>query len=544
MSEQRLNDSKTRKTISSLHDILGQSNVLPLDPSLLFSAMDRKRARELVSWNSEGARKLFDKENVSSFSSIAVSPIADHSAALELKLRSKFNASFQSSLLTNLKNPDDLSREEHSVPDLAEQHQTLPAKRTRSVVDPDEAGDGVSEVNEIAKSQSLGSLRSQIETDANTRILDNVETEQAQLTARRSQRVAPGALILSDDAVLPHSSAGATALRLAQDRPQWHAPWETFRVIMGHAGWVRAVAVEPENQWFATGSADRTVKIWDLASGRLKLTLTGHVSTVRGICISERRPYMFTVGEDKMVKCWDLEHNKVVRHYHGHLSGVYTVALHPSLDVLMTGGRDSVVRVWDMRTKRQIFALSGHRDAINAVESQAADPQVISASVDTTVRLWDLAAGKCMTTLTHHKKGVRSLVLHPREFSFASASADSIRTWAFPRGDLLRNLKTHQGLVNALAINYDGVLVSGGDDGIVRFWDYSSAHCFQELRTKVQPGSMDNEAGIYAMAFDRSGSRLITCETDKTIKIWRENETATEESHPSSWQPDLRPKRY
>ena len=48
----------------------------------------------------------------------------------------------------------------------------------------------------------------------------------------------------------------------------------------GVCRWVRSVAVEPGNEWFATGSADRTIKIWDLASGQLKLTLTGHIEQV------------------------------------------------------------------------------------------------------------------------------------------------------------------------------------------------------------------------------------------------------------------------
>lgn len=137
----------------------------------------------------------------------------------------------------------------------------------------------------------------------------------------------------------------------AQPRPDWHKPWKLHKVISGHLGWVRSVAVEPNNKWFVTGSGDRTIKVWDLASGQLRLTLTGHISTVRGLAVSPRHPYLFSCGEDKMVKCWDLETNKVIRHYHGHLSGVYTLALHPTLDVLVTGGRDGVARVWDMRTR-------------------------------------------------------------------------------------------------------------------------------------------------------------------------------------------------
>ncbi|KAJ1899633.1 pre-mRNA-splicing factor prp46, partial [Kickxella alabastrina] len=127
-------------------------------------------------------------------------------------------------------------------------------------------------------------------------------------------------------------------------KPEWHAPWKLMRVISGHVGWVRSLAVEPGNKWFASGSVDRTIKIWDLASGTLKLTLTGHISPVRGLAVSPRHPYLFSCGEDKQVKCWDLETNKVVRQYHGHLSGVYALALHPVLDVLITGGRDAVAR--------------------------------------------------------------------------------------------------------------------------------------------------------------------------------------------------------
>lgn len=44
-------------------------------------------------------------------------------------------------------------------------------------------------------------------------------------------------------------------------RPEWHAPWKLMRVISGHQGWVRSVAVEPGNTWFATGAGDRIIKV-------------------------------------------------------------------------------------------------------------------------------------------------------------------------------------------------------------------------------------------------------------------------------------------
>lgn len=85
--------------------------------------------------------------------------------------------------------------------------------------------------------------------------------------------------------------------------PEWHAPWKLKRVIAGHLGWVRAIAMDPANEYFVTGAADRSIKVWDLASGQLKLTLTGHINCIRGLAVSPRHPYLFSASEDKKVLC-------------------------------------------------------------------------------------------------------------------------------------------------------------------------------------------------------------------------------------------------
>ncbi|KAK1425207.1 hypothetical protein QVD17_20554 [Tagetes erecta] len=328
-------------------------------------------------------------------------------------------------------------------------------------------------------------------------------------------------------------------------RPVWHAPWKNYRVISGHLGWVRSIAFSPNNEWFCTGSADRTIKIWDVGSGQLRLTLTGHIEQVRGLAVSTRHTYMFSAGDDKQVKCWDLEQNKVIRAYHGHLSGVYCLAIHPTIDVLLTGGRDSVCRVWDIRSKMQIHALAGHDNTVCSVFTRPTDPQVITGSHDSTIKFWDLRYGKTMATLTHHKKSVRALAQHPTEDSFASASADNIKKFSLPRGEFLHNMLSQQKtIINAMTVNQDGVLATGGDNGSLWFWDWKSGHSFQQSQTIVQPGSLDSEAGIYALSYDVTGSRLVTCEADKTIKMWKEDENATPETHPVNFKPPKDIRRF
>lgn len=357
-----------------------------------------------------------------------------------------------------------------------------------------------------------------------------------------------GAMIAYKGGVLDNLNPRTQLLLRQRERlraqPKWHAPWKHKTLISGHIGWVRTAVVDPANEWFATGSADRTIKIWDLASGQLKLTLTGHISSVRALAISSRHPYLFSVSEDKTVKCWDLEYNKVVRSYHGHLSGVYSCNLHPSLDLLFTGGRDSTCRVWDIRTKAQIKVLAGHTNTVSSIQSQPVDPQVITGSHDSTIRCWDLISGKASSILTNHKKSVRAVGIHPSEYTFYSASADNIKVWKCPEGSFMRNISGHNTIINTVAMNSDNVLVSGGDNGTLYFWDWKTGYNFQQVTGVAQPGSLDSENGILSMTFDMTGSRLITCEADKSIKIYAEDLDATEETHPINFKPSTKRKRY
>ena len=138
---------------------------------------------------------------------------------------------------------------------------------------------------------------------------------------------------------------------------------------------------------------------------------------------------------------------------------------------------------------------------------------------------------------------VRALALLPKLFMWASAAPDNIKQWKCPEGEFVQNLPGHNAFVISLAVNEDGVLVSGGDNGSLQFWDWNTGFCYQKTDTKPQSGSIDSEAGIYALKFDKSHSRLISCEADKTVKMWKEDPDATEETHPVLWRPDILKKK-
>ncbi|KAJ6611607.1 WD40-repeat-containing domain protein [Mycena sp. CBHHK59/15] len=244
------------------------------------------------------------------------------------------------------------------------------------------------------------------------------------------------------------------------------------------------VAVEPGNQWFTIGAGDRVIKIWNLASGELKLLLP-HISRVRGLAVSPWHPCHFSCGEDKA--------NKIIRHYHGHLSGVYTLSLHPTLDVLVTADRDASAQVRDMRTKAQIHVLSGHTATV---------ADVIAGSMDSTVRCVfrpHFAAGQTRVTLAHHKKSDRAPALHPTEYLFVSGSAggNNLEKWKCPEGAFVFNFSGHNTIIDMLSVNAEA------DHGSLSFWDYN-------MEDVPQQGSLEAEAGVFCSTFDMIIMRLIT----------------------------------
>ena len=109
-----------------------------------------------------------------------------------------------------------------------------------------------------------------------------------------------------------------------------------------------------------------------------------------------------------------------------------------------------------------------------------------------------------------------------KEYSFISAGADDIKIWSCPEGKFYRSIKGSEGIINSIALNRDGVFVSGGEDGKLFFWDYDTGEIFQKIKVPIQPGSMECETQIFDCKFDITETRLITGSCDKTIKMFKQ----------------------
>ncbi len=245
-----------------------------------------------------------------------------------------------------------------------------------------------------------------------------------------------------------------------------------FRTLEGHGRAVTSVAFDPQGETLASGSDDRTVKLWEAQSGKLIRTLEGHGGTVWSVAFDPQGGTLASGSADKTVKLWEACSGKLLRTLQGHQQRVNCVAYDPQGGTLASGGLDNTVKLWDARSGKLLRTLKGHENQVNGVAFDLTGTTLASGSADATVKLWDAQSGKLLRTLEGHKFVVSRVAFDPQGGTLASGSADkTVKLWEKRSGKLLRTLEGHTGQVDIVDFSPDGrLLASKSADHTIRLW--------------------------------------------------------------------------
>ena len=286
-------------------------------------------------------------------------------------------------------------------------------------------------------------------------------------------------------------------------------------VITGHTGVVTAVAVAPDGSWLATGSHDRSVRIWDLSTGQQRTALAGHTEEVTAVAIAPDGSWLASAGADRSVRIWDPATGQQRGVITGHTGVVTAVAVAPDGSWLATGSGDGSVRIWDPAAARQpaIAATSQIRDV--SVVDFAPDGTWLASADGNTVRVWDTATGKQRAALAGHAGEVTAVAIAPDGTWLASADGNTVRVWDLSTGQQRAALAGHAGEVTAVAIAPDGTWLASADGNTVRVWDTA---------TRKQRAAVAGHAGeVTAVAIAPDGTWLASADGN-TVRVW---DTAT-----------------
>jgi WD40 repeat protein len=314
-------------------------------------------------------------------------------------------------------------------------------------------------------------------------------------------------------ALLTAARTGADRPSLAPLRLSLTPPGPLLTTLEGHGSWVEAVAVTPDGRRAVSGSADRTLKVWDLEQGTLLATLAQDAE-VWAVAVTPDGRRAVSGSGDQTVKVWDLERGTLLVTLAGHGAGVRAVAVTPDGRHAVSGAADRLLKVWDLEQEALLATLAGHGDSVAAVAVTSDGRRAVSGSDDRTLKVWDLEQDTLLVTLAGHGDWVRAVAVTPDGRRAVSGSWDrTLKVWDLEQGTLLKTL-AHEAEVWAVAVTPDGRrAVSGSDDRTLKVWDLEHDALLATLA--------GHRERVVAVAVTADGRRAVSVERfNRTLKVW------------------------
>ncbi|XP_078487752.1 phospholipase A-2-activating protein [Ciona intestinalis] len=264
---------------------------------------------------------------------------------------------------------------------------------------------------------------------------------------------------------------------------------------------------------------------------KYECTIRGHEADVRGLCPTSNPPNSFlSSSRDQTAKLWVPESNSTgfqqQQVFKGHKNFVSCVAVMNAANeiypdgLIFTGSNDHNIHVYLPGASEPIMVLAGHSNSVSSL-AVGKFGTLVSGSWDKSARLWlmDTSAmneGKCAMVMQGHIAAVWDVIIMPEQQGLViTAAADkTIRSWR--TGKCLNVFKGHTDCVRGLAALSSEQFLSCSNDATIRRWAIDG----QCLQTYYGHSNF-----VYSVTVLNDGQEFVTSSEDRSVKVWRINET-------------------
>ena len=284
-------------------------------------------------------------------------------------------------------------------------------------------------------------------------------------------------------------------------------------VLHGHTGAVTAGAFSPDGTQLATASADGTVRVWDIASGTIRLVIT-HKAPLVVVQFSPNGLQVLTASNDGAVRLFHAADGVELYQFDTRSQGAIYATFTPDGQRVFTASTDGGTRLFDVTTGSQVFAFTDRSEPITDMDVSNDGQFFVTTSRDGNAQIFDSVQERSGAVLPHVAP-LTSGRFSPDGRLLLTASEDgTARLFDVATGNLVRVFAGHTGPITMANFSPDGLAITTASaDGTARIWDVATAHSLFVLPS--------NGGSQLSIAWDTSGQFLATGTDHGGVRIWR-----------------------
>ncbi|GIJ81766.1 cross-pathway control WD-repeat protein cpc2 [Aspergillus pseudoviridinutans] len=300
--------------------------------------------------------------------------------------------------------------------------------------------------------------------------------------------------------------------------------------LEGHNGWVTSLATSLENpNMLLSGSRDKTLIIWNLtrdeqAYGYPKRSLEGHSHIVSDCVISSDGAYALSASWDKSLRLWELATGETTRTFVGHTNDVLSVSFSADNRQIVSGSRDRTIKLWNtLGDCKFTITDKGHADWVSCVRfsPNPQNPVIVSAGWDKLVKVWELASCRLQTDHIGHTGYINTVTISPDGSLCASGGKDgTTMLWDLNESKHLYSL--HAGdEIHALVFSPNRYWLCAATASSITIFDLEKKSKVDELKPEfIEKSSKAREPECISLAWSADGQTLFAGYTDNKIRAW------------------------
>ncbi|XJO75226.1 hypothetical protein BDV3_005936 [Batrachochytrium dendrobatidis] len=301
--------------------------------------------------------------------------------------------------------------------------------------------------------------------------------------------------------------------------------------LKGHTNWVTAIATSPESpDTILSASRDKTVIVWRLTRddsnyGVPYRSLTGHNHFVSDVVISSDGQFALSASWDKTLRLWDLSTGKTTRQFVGHTNDVLSVSFSPDNRQIVSGSRDKSIKLWNTLGECKYNIIEdGHSEWVSCVKfsPNPLNPVIVSSGWDKLVKVWDLSKGKLKTNHYGHTGYINTITISPDGSLCASGGKDGVTMlWDLNDGKHLYSLEAGD-IISALVFSPNRYWLCAASGSGIKIWDLESKSVVADLKPDFAPqGKKSTVPQCISLAWSADGQTLFSGHTDNVIRVWQ-----------------------